>query len=168
MRLGNYFAQSRSKVIKKMSFLSFYEQNGKKVKADLKVIGKLIWAWMENLFLFHNKNNKSWKLENCLNEKSLSKCNSSKWWSEFLDSNLLSHSSVIACSGKKKSGNIKIPCRAIEKSHEKNQEEILVINSNAAWNIIFKFMKCVCGFLSFPTFLYACYILSRHPYNWSM
>lgn len=102
MRLGNYFAQSRSKVIKKMSFLSFYEQNGKKVKADLKVIGKLIWAWMENLFLFHNKHNKSWKLENCLNEKSLSKCNSSKWWSEFLDSNLLSHSNVIACSGKKK------------------------------------------------------------------
>lgn len=33
-------------------------------------------------------------------------------------------------------------------------------------NIILEFTKCVCGFLSFPEFLYC--ILSRHPYNWSM
>lgn len=108
-------------------------------ESNLKVIGKLIRGSWKMFFVhqfFSSIDSKSWKLENCLNEvlksRFLSECNSS-WWNESHDLfKFISHSRrdcVFKIPATKKNNSnqeisSKIPCRAVEKSHEKNQENI--------------------------------------------
>lgn len=154
-----------------------------------KVIGKLIWentirifhAVFANFYAILQLKQENWKIvwmqikNRCFCFESIRRhrrhCVETNLTSY---SNLFSHSRdcVFDIPGNKKSGNIvsKSPShihsltRKIRKKlrHKFHPASTLM----CGWEHNSRFTKCVCGFPSFPEFLYC--ILSRHPYNWSM
>lgn len=109
---------------------------------------------LENLSLFINSDDSEklakTKIGKLSESRLLSECISSQWIESH---DLFSQVWLRVHIYYKKNSNqeipLKIPCRTIEKSHEK----IISQQALCGWKRNLKFMKCVCGFLWFFKFL---------------